>query len=177
MFYIIFHLFVLYLLVRVFVLYLLCGCLIPNTLMWSLYTSWFQGPNIHLLFFLVSLSWISFLVGMTPIIRSLNFWKDNSLSRLGHEISYHFICGVPLYIQFLITDTVSDEKENNVDVLGTVDTWWPPIILQENGSLIVLVKKFCDLLSLDFHKILCPAYIRHAVVDSKNIWFSWTAGV
>ena len=64
--------------VHMFVLYLFCGCLIPNTRMWSLYAPWFQGPNIHILFFLISLyliSFISFLIGMTPMIRYLNFLK------------------------------------------------------------------------------------------------------
>ena len=36
--------------------------------------------------------------------------KETALHRLDHEISYHFICGAPLYIQFLPTDTFSDEK-------------------------------------------------------------------
>ena len=36
--------------------------------------------------------------------------KETALLRLGHEISYHIICRAPLYIQFLLTDTVSDEK-------------------------------------------------------------------
>ena len=36
--------------------------------------------------------------------------KETALRRIDHEISYHFICGAPLYIQFLPTDTFSDEK-------------------------------------------------------------------
>ena len=48
--------------------------------------------------------------------------KEIYLCRLGHEISYHVICGASLYIQFLITDRVSDEKETNVDVLGVLAT-------------------------------------------------------
>ena len=34
--------------------------------------------------------------------------KDNSLCRLGNEISYHVICGALLNIKFLLTDMVSD---------------------------------------------------------------------
>ena len=48
--------------------------------------------------------------------------KYTALPRLGHEIFYHFICGAPLYIQFLLTDTVSDEKERNVYVLVALAT-------------------------------------------------------
>ena len=70
-----FWIFVLYLLFCVFVLYSLCGCLIPNTIMWSLYAYRFQEPNIYWLFFLVSFSWISFLTGMTPMIRFLKLLK------------------------------------------------------------------------------------------------------
>ena len=89
----------LYLLVRVFVLYLLLGCMIPNTLMWSLYISWFRGRNIHLLFFLVSLSWISFLIGMIFMIRSLNIlnilpcvglvMKYPIMSFVGHHYTFN----------------------------------------------------------------------------------------
>ena len=48
--------------------------------------------------------------------------KYNSLCRLSHEISYHVICGEPIYIQFLLIDTVGDEKEMNVDVIGLLAT-------------------------------------------------------
>ena len=70
------------------------------------------------------------------------FLKENAMIRLGHKSSYHIICGAPLYIKFLLTGTVSDEKETNVDVLDALATWWPPIIPQENGTLVVLVKMF-----------------------------------
>ena len=43
--------------------------------------------------------------------------KYTALCRLGHEISYHVICRAPLYIQFLLNDTCSDEKEMNFGVL------------------------------------------------------------
>ena len=49
--------------------------------------------------------------------------KETPLSRLGHEISYHTICGATFYIQLLLNDMVSDEKETNVDVLGALATW------------------------------------------------------
>ena len=94
-----------------FALYLLCGCIITNTILWSFYASWFQGPNIHILFFLISLSLIyllSFLIDMPPGIF--------------HKISYHVICGAPIYIKVLLTDTVSYEKETNVDLLVTITT-------------------------------------------------------
>ena len=45
--------------------------------------------------------------------------EETSLRSLGYEISYHVICGAPLYIQFLLTATVGDEK-NNVDILGAI---------------------------------------------------------
>ena len=48
--------------------------------------------------------------------------KESSLHRIGNEISYHVIFGAPLYIKLLLTDTVSDEKETNVDVIGTLAT-------------------------------------------------------
>ena len=102
--------FVLYLLVRVFVLYLLRGCMIPYTLMWSLYASWFQGPNIHLLLFLVSLSWNILFDSDEYHDQASKIIKETFLRRLGHEISYHVICAAPLYIQFLLIDMVSDEK-------------------------------------------------------------------
>ena len=77
--YILFHSKIfLYLPVRIFVLYFLRWCLITNTLMWSLYASWFEGQNIHILFVLISLYLICliyFLIGMTPMIMSLNFLK------------------------------------------------------------------------------------------------------
>ena len=50
------------------------------------------------------------------------FLKETYLNSLGHEISYHTICGAPLYIQFLLTDTASYEKETNVDSLGVLAT-------------------------------------------------------
>ena len=65
-------------LVRMFVLFLLRVCLIPNTILWSLYDSWFQAPNIIILFFLISIYLISllyFLIGTTPMIRYLNLLK------------------------------------------------------------------------------------------------------
>ena len=48
--------------------------------------------------------------------------KETSLRRLGHKISHHVIYGAPIYITFILTDTVSDEKEENVDVLGALAT-------------------------------------------------------
>ena len=48
------------LLVRMFVLYLLHGCLISSTLLWYLYDSRFHGTNIHIIFLLISLSFIVF---------------------------------------------------------------------------------------------------------------------
>ena len=103
--------------------------------------------------------------------------KETYLHRLGHTISYYVVCVVPLYIKFLLTDTVSYEKEMNVDVLGTLAIWWLPIIIQENGALVVLVNNSLhELVSLSFHKVPCLAYSHHAVADCKNIWFSWTAG-
>ena len=48
--------------------------------------------------------------------------KETDLRRLGHEISYHFTCGAALYIQFLLTDTVSDEKATDADVLCALAT-------------------------------------------------------
>ena len=73
-----FRIFVLYLLVRLFVLYLIHGCMITKTLLWYLYASWFQGPNIHQIFLLISLSFISlisFFIVMTPMVRYKNFLK------------------------------------------------------------------------------------------------------
>ena len=49
-------------------------------------------------------------------------YRETSLLMLGNEISYHAVFGAPLYIKFLLTDTFSDEKETNVDVLGGVAT-------------------------------------------------------
>ena len=48
--------------------------------------------------------------------------KDTDLRMLGHEISYHEICGEPLYIKLLLNDTVSYEKKTNVDVIGVLAT-------------------------------------------------------
>ena len=48
--------------------------------------------------------------------------KETSLCMLSHEISYHLIYGAPIYIKFLLTDTVSFEKKTNVDVLGVLAT-------------------------------------------------------
>ena len=48
--------------------------------------------------------------------------KEADLHSLGNEIYYYVICGATLYIKFLLTDTVSDEKEMNVDVLGELAT-------------------------------------------------------
>ena len=48
--------------------------------------------------------------------------KETSQRRICHEISYHVICGAPLYIQFPLTDIFSDEKEMNFGVLGDIDT-------------------------------------------------------
>ena len=110
-----FHLFVLYLSVRVFVLYLLCGCLIPNTLLWSLYVSWFQGPNIHLLFVLIPLSLIyliSFLIGMTPVIRSINFLKR--FTCVGLVMKYHLILVMghnSTFNSFLLIGSVMKKKQ------------------------------------------------------------------
>ena len=36
--------------------------------------------------------------------------KETDMSILGHEISHNVIYGEPIYIQFIITDTVSYEK-------------------------------------------------------------------
>ena len=48
--------------------------------------------------------------------------KETYLYSLGNEIFYYVIRGAPLYIQLLLTDTFSDEKEMNVDVLGALAT-------------------------------------------------------
>ena len=78
---------------------------------------------------------------------------------LGHEISYHINFGEPLYIQFLLTDMVSNEKESNVHMLDVIATWWLPILLQYNGALVVLVNNvFNDLLSSIFCKVPCLEY-------------------
>ena len=84
----------------------------------NIYAPWFQGTNIHLLFL--------FSLALLIIIFDWNgshdhvykILKQTTLRRLGHEISYDVICGAPLYIQFPLTDTVSDEKETHVDVIG-----------------------------------------------------------
>ena len=108
-----------------FVLYLIRGYLIPNTLLWSLYESWFQVPNIHILFFLISLDLIDlilFLIGMTPMISYINLLK--ALPCVGLIIKFPIMSfwGAPLYIQFLLNDIVSYEKEMNVDVLAGLAT-------------------------------------------------------
>ena len=97
-------------LARVFVLYLLRGCLIPNTLLWSLYAYWFQGPNIHLLFLLISLSLISlisFMIGVNNIIRSLNFF--NILTCVGLVMKYpimSFVGHHSIFNSFLLIRTL-----------------------------------------------------------------------
>ena len=72
-----------------FALYLLRECLIPNTLLWYLCTSWFQETNIHLLLFLVSFSFLSFLILVNSMISSLNF--SNRLSCVGLVVKYPII--------------------------------------------------------------------------------------
>ena len=91
---------------------------------------------------LLSLSFLSILFGWSESHDKLSeILKYTALPRLGHEISYHFICGAPLSIHFLLTDTVSDEKETNVYVLVALATCSLPINLQDNGALVVLVKQ------------------------------------
>ena len=99
-------------LIRVFVFYLLRGCLIPNTLLWYLCASWFQGPNIHLLFFLVSLSLISLLIGMTSIISSQNFL--NRLPCVGLIMKYHIVSFLghhSTFNSFLLIRSVMKKKQ------------------------------------------------------------------
>ena len=120
--YYLFRLFVLYLLVRVFVLYLLHGCLIPNTLLWSPLCLLVSGTKysltilLSLTLFYILFYWYDYHYQVSKLL------KYNALRRLGHEISYHVICGAPICIQFLLTDTVSDERERNVNVLGAIAT-------------------------------------------------------
>ena len=59
-----------------FFLYLICVFIIPNTPLWSLYVYWFQGPDIHIILFLIPnylISLISVFIGMMTTITSLNF--------------------------------------------------------------------------------------------------------
>ena len=91
-----FCMFFLYLLVRLFVLYLLIGCISINTLRWSLYASWFQGPNIYLLFLLIFLNY--FLIGMDPIIRSLKIL--NRMPCIGLVMKYPIISFLGRYSIF-----------------------------------------------------------------------------
>ena len=166
-----------YLLVRVFFLYLLSGCMIPNTLMWYLYNSWFQEPNIHLLFFLISLSWISFLVGMSPMIRYLKFLKRLTCVGLVMKSPImSFLGNHSKFNSFLLIRSVMKNKLMLMFLVHFL-LYYFTFFFSIMGLLLPGLKKFHELLSLDFHKIPCPAYIRNAVVDSNNLWFSWAAGV
>ena len=111
--------------VHMFVLYLFCGCLIPNTRMWSLYAPLVSGTkyshtlllNLTLFdFFYILFDWDDSHDQVSKLL------KETALCSIGNEIYYHVICGAPLYIQFFLTDTVSYEKETNVDVLGVLAT-------------------------------------------------------
>ena len=68
--------------------------------------------------------------------------KETSLRRLGHKISYHVVCGAPLYIQSIPTDTAIYEKETNADVIDTLANLRLPILLQENGVFVILINFF-----------------------------------
>ena len=54
--------------------------------------------------------------------RVSKLFKATYLHRIDHKTSYHIICGAPLYIKLLLTDTVGYEKEMNLDVLGVLAT-------------------------------------------------------
>ena len=107
----------------------LCVCLIL-----TLWMSYYQHTPVVYLCLLVSGTKYSLTLLLSLTLFNILFdWNDShgqvfklikytDLRRLGNEISYHVICGAPLYIQLLITDTVSDEKETNVDVLGALAT-------------------------------------------------------
>ena len=102
----------LYLLVRMFVLYLLRGCLITNKLLLSFYDYWFQGINIHILLFLISLLFDFFnaLFDWDEYHdKVFKLFTDTYLCSLGNEVSHHFISGAPLNIQFFFTVALIDK--------------------------------------------------------------------
>ena len=120
---------------------------------------------------LLSLTFLNILLDWNDSIDKVSKpLKETALRRLGHESSYRVICGAPLYIQVLLTDTFSDEKETNFNVLGKISTWLLPIIFQYNDARVVLVNNiFHYLVSMGFHKIPCSANSRHVVMYSNNI--------
>ncbi len=65
--------------------------------------------------------------------------KQRPLSGLGHKIGDHVLRGAPLHGHLVLLDTVSDKEETNVDVFSSLGAGSLAILLQKNGTLIVLV--------------------------------------
>ena len=78
----------------------------------------------------------------------------------------------------LICDTISDAIIPDIDVANPLDTWSSSIILQFDGTLIILIDNIVMyIVSLTFKEVLVPDHLYQDIYDPYTIGLGWTLSV
>ena len=114
---------------------------------------------------------------MNPIIRSLKF--INILTCVGLVMKYlimSFVVHHSTFNSFLLIQSVMQKKLLFMCLVRFLLDDFPSFYIRME-LLLSWWKHFCYLLYLSFHKVPCPEYSLHAVVESNNLWYGWTESV
>ena len=103
--------------------------------------------------------------------------KSRSLQCLHEIITNHAQSGTELDSCLLLCDLISDEIVSDIDVVIPLDTWSSEILLQFNGTLIIVIDNIVMyVVSLIFQKVLGPDHLCN-IIYSDNLGLILTLSV
>ena len=84
---------------------------------------------------------------------------------LSEEVSNYFFCWAEVDAQVLLLELIMNEKVASIQVLHLLRRRLSPVLLQQNGALIVLVENgVYGLVTLRLEEHVCPQNNGHKII-------------
>ena len=101
-----------------------------------------------------------------------------SLERIGKVVRDHVASRTIFDFQLAILDPISNKIVPDVNVSGSLGARLFPIVLEEDGRLIILVhNRRVNLITLTVEEVICPTDMGHQIIRGYEFSLCGAAGI